>query len=160
VSEQTDSIANNLENSFGEFSVPDKPELGWVPAEHVFVDVSAVEVVIGAFVSGEPDLADAASVIEFDLEDIQITDLIADFSTVTIPEIDINDALEALAISLVTEPTVTGTAPNGNPMLSSVDEAVNNPLGANSSTQLLQQADFGLGDLTVIIDDGADSVAI
>lgn len=160
MAETTDNYLEISGASFSAFSVPEQEELGWTPAEHVIIEVASGEV-IGDFVFGEPVEVDTSDFIDFDLEEIQVTDIIADINATATSEADLNYLLESLAASLGSEAPAVGNPPTDHSMLSSLDEAMSNPLGAESPASLTHQSGFGLGEMTIIIDDGdSESVAI
>ena len=158
MSKPTDSNPTQPANSFAEFTVPDKSELGWVPAEHVVVDVASTDL-IGAFVPGEPAFDPAPVEFEFEAEitGLNIEDLITQTS-----ETDLNELLESLSTSQGASASESQALPkSANNILASLDDAAVDPQTSDTEANLPFLTDIGLGGLTVIVDDdGADTVAI
>lgn len=156
----TDKNGKEFESLLGDFSVPDKDHLGWAPAETVFVSVLAADPITGFMPVAIADDA-GETVIEWELGDIQATELIADFDSTDGAETDLN----ALLDSLIQLPESGQGEPDAHlgesNLLSSLDDAINGPQPVETSSSLIEATGLEFGGLTVIIDDdGTDTVAI
>lgn len=156
----TDRDEQNIESLLGDFSVPDKSDLGWTPAETVFVTVQADEPATEFFpvavaADSEP------TVIEFELADIEATELIADFDVPGGSDIDLNVLLSSFAPELDSQQGDVGPPRGESDLLSALDDVINDPQPVDASSSLIETTGLEFGGLTVIIDDdGTDTVAI
>jgi hypothetical protein len=140
----------------GDIAVPDVVDLGWSPADNVFIHLDGQEM-IGEFFAPQAGPAEEASVLEFAATDIPVGSLLVDIDGLDSDTLDLNELLSE-----------TGIAPELT--LLAVPDAADSARSA--SMDALQDADLpdiaqmstGLAfpQLTIVIDDdpGSDTVAL
>ena len=140
----------------GDIAMPDAVDLGWSPADNVFIHLDSQEM-FGEFFAPQAGPVEEASVIEFAATDIPVGSLLVDIDGHDSETLDLNELLSE-----------TGIAPELT--LLAVPDAADSARSA--SMDALQDADLpdiaqmstGLAfpQLTIVIDDdpGSDTVAI
>ncbi len=140
----------------GDIAVPDVVDLGWSPADNVFIHLDSQEM-FGEFFAPQAGPVEEASVIEFAATDIPVGSLLVDIDGLDSDTLDLNELLSETGI----EPELT---------LLAVPDAADS--ARSVSMDVLQDADLpeiaqmstGLAfpQLTFVIDDdpGSDAVAI
>jgi hypothetical protein len=140
----------------GDIAVPDVLDLGWSPADNVFIHLDGQEMV-GEFFAPQAGPVEETSVLEFAATDIPVGSLLVDIDGLDSDTLDLNELLSE-----------TGIAPDLT--LLAVPDAADSARSA--SMDALQDADLpdiaqmstGLAfpQLTIVIDDdpGSDTVAL
>lgn len=156
----TDKDSDTLVTPLGDFSVPDVSDLDVLPADHVFVPPESVAV-IGEFVPGAPAGSDDASVVEFNVADLQSVNLLADIDSDGDMDIDLNGLLESVTASMDQEAGNSDGTQDAENLTGLFENPDTTQYDAETSSFSTLQTDFGLSELTIIIeDDGSDTVAL
>ena len=141
----------------GDIAVPDMVDLGWSPADNVFIHLDGQEM-FGEFFAPQAGPVEEASVIEFAATDIPVGSLL----------VDIDDGYDSETLDLNELLSDTGIAPELT--LLAVPDATDSARSA--SMDALQDADLpeiaqmstgiAFPQLTIVIDDdpGSDTVAL
>jgi len=140
----------------GDIAVPNVVDLGWSPADNVFIHLDSQEMV-GEFFAPQAGPVEEASVIEFAATDIPVGSLLVDIDGLDSDTLDLNELLSETGI----EPELTLLA-----VPDAADSARSVSMDALQDADLPDIAQMSAGlafpQLTIVIDDdpGSDTVAI